>query len=178
MITIKGAGRGSVRLVVTTGVMLDAAPNEVWPLLTDSRMDRAPRCPVFVVGTPRPVACTLPGGVGGVGAQRECQAEQGVVRQRITRWESAETLEFRMEETDLAFARWVTGIEERFQLVCPAGNRTRLTRTTTVAVRGAFPILTALAMSVGLKAVHRYVFTSWRRQCRSATHGPRRIQAA
>jgi hypothetical protein len=133
---------------------------------------------VFAVGTPRPVACALPGGVGGVGAQRECRAEQGVVQQRITRWEPSETLEFRMEESDLAFARWVTGIDERFHLVCPAGNRTRLTRTTTVGVHGAFPTLTALAMSVGLKAVHRYVFASWRRQCRSAARGPRRIQAA
>lgn len=168
MIAVKRAGRGQV-LVVTTSVTLGANPSEVWPLLTDSRIDRAPRCPVFAVGTPRPVACALPDGVGGVGAQRECRATQGVVRQRITRWEPAEVLEFRMEQTDLAFARWVAGIDERFQLACPADGRTRLTRTTTVAVRGAFPVLTAVAMSVGLKAVHRHVFASWRRQCQKST---------
>ncbi|WP_239167104.1 hypothetical protein [Catellatospora coxensis] len=142
-------------------------------------MDRAPRCPVFAVGTPRPVACALPDGEGGVGAQRECRAVEGVVHQRITRWEPAEVLEFRMEETDLAFAGRVAGIDERFQLACPADGRTRLTRTTTVAVHGAFPTLTALAMSVGLKAVHRYVFASWRRQCRNMTGRPGpRVQAA
>ncbi|GAA1643814.1 hypothetical protein GCM10009679_56050 [Saccharothrix algeriensis] len=165
MIAIKGAGGGRV-LVVTTSVTLGVDPVEVWPLLTNSRMDRAPRCPVFAVGTPRPVACALPDGVGGVGAQRECRATQGVVRQRITRWEPAEVLEFRMEQTDLAFARWVAGIDERFQLA-PADGRTRLTRTTTVAMQGAFPALTAVAMSVGLKAVHRHVFGSWRRQCQN-----------
>jgi hypothetical protein len=79
-------------------------------------------------------------------------------------------MEFRMERTDLAFARRVAGIDERFRLASLANGRSRLTRTTTVAMQGAFPTLTAVAMCVGLKAVHRYVFASWRRQCRSALH--------
>lgn len=168
-------GRGSVglmpnhqdsprRFTVTTRVRLGAPPMTVWPLLFDSRMDRAPRCPVFALGTPRPVECALPNGNGGVGAERECRSASGVVHQRITAWTPGEELAFHMENTDLAFARCVDGISEQFTLE-PADKRsTRLARTTTVTVRGAFPRVKATLIYVGLKAVHRYVFASWRRQ--------------
>lgn len=152
------------RFTVTTHTRLAASPMTVWPLLFDSRMDRPARCPVFALGAPRPVECALPDGNGGIGAERECRAESGVVHQRITTWSPGEELAFRMENTDLAFARCVDGISEQFTLEPAAGIATRLTRTTTVTVRGAFPLLKATAMYVSLKAVHRYVFASWRRQ--------------
>jgi hypothetical protein len=152
-------------MTVTTRTRLDAPPPAVWPLLFDSRMDRAPRCPVFALGAPRPVECALPGGQGGVGAERECRAESGVIHQRITAWQPGEELAFRMEETDLDFARCVDGIEERFALESADDRATHLTRVTTVTLRGAFPAAKAAFMYVGLKAVHRYVFASWRRQC-------------
>lgn len=152
------------RFTVTTRTGLGAPPMAVWPLLFNSRMDRAPRCPVFALGAPRPVECALPGGHGGVGAERECRAASGVVHQRITAWRPGEELAFQMEDTDLAFARCVGGISELFTLEPAEECSTRLARTTTVTVRGAFPAVKAAVMYVGLKAVHRYVFASWRRQ--------------
>ncbi len=92
-----------ISLKVITATTLPATPGDVWPLLVDSRMDRRPRSPVFYLGVPRPVECALPSGVGGVGAARECRAAEGVIRQRITRWQPASVLEFRMQETDLPF---------------------------------------------------------------------------
>ena len=140
-------------------------------MLFSSRMDRAPRCPVFALGTPRPVECALSDGRGGVGAERECRAATGVVHQRITAWNPGEELAFQMENTDLALARCVDGIDERFTLDSDPAEAiaTRLTRTTTVTLRGAFPTAKAAVMYVGLKAVHRYVFASWSRQSRALT---------
>lgn len=159
------------RFAITTRTRLGAPPMAVWPLLFDSRMDRAPRCPVFALGAPRPVECALPAGQGGVGAERECRAATGVVHQRITAWNPGEELAFQMENTDLVFARCVDGISELFTLEPSGSCSTRLARTTTVTVRGAFPAVKATVMYVGLKAVHRYVFASWRRQSRVSFSG-------
>ncbi|GAA1686743.1 hypothetical protein GCM10009765_40330 [Fodinicola feengrottensis] len=153
-----------ISLKVITATTLPATPGDVWPLLVDSRMDRRPRSPVFYLGVPRPVECALPSGVGGVGAARECRAAEGVIRQRITRWQPASVLEFRMQETDLPFRRFVAGIAERFELMELAYGRTARTRTTTVTISGPFPALKAIALGVGLKSVHRFVFSCWRRQ--------------
>jgi hypothetical protein len=159
------------RFTITTRTRLGAPPTTVWPLLFDSRMDRAPRCPVFVLGAPRPVECALPDGHGGVGAERECRAATGVIHQRITAWSPGEELAFQMENTDLAFAPCVDGINELFTLEPTGCSSTRLVRTTTVTVRGALPAAKATVMYVGLKAVHRYVFASWRRQSRALASG-------
>jgi hypothetical protein len=42
----------------------------------------------------------------------------------------------------------------------PAGH-TAITRTTTLHVTGFAQTAKAVAMAVGLKAIHRYVFTNW-----------------
>lgn len=152
---------------VTTERRLLAEPTAVWPLLLDSRLDRRPVCPVFALGAPRPVACRLPSGAGGVGTERECQASTGTIRQRITRWEPAQRLEFHMESTDLTAVRTVDGLDETFELELLADSTTRLRRTTTVTVHGWLGPAKAAAAYVGLKSVHRYVFSSWGRKART-----------
>ena len=138
------------------------SPAELWPALCDSAVELIPRCPVFYLGTPRPTECRLPDGPGEVGAARQCVSEQGVVRQRITVWEPPARHEFRMEETDLCFNRFVDGLGDVFDLV-PEGTGTRITRTTMVSVRSRFAVVLYPALWVGMKSVHRFVFRSWQR---------------
>jgi hypothetical protein len=138
--------------------MMPHRPEELWPVLCDSAMELAPRCPVFFLGAPRPTECRLPEGAGEVGAARQCVSDQGVVRQRITVWEPPGRLAFRMEETDLCFERVVERLDDVFELEA-AGSGTRITRTTTVSVRNLF----AVPVWVGLKSVHRFVFRNWQR---------------
>ncbi|MER7461247.1 SRPBCC family protein [Micromonospora sp. NPDC126480] len=145
---------------VRTQWVVPQPPEVLWPALCDSRMELRPRCPVFCLGAPRPTACRLPDGDGAVGASRQCASEQGVVRQRITRWEPPTGLSFQMESTDLCFHRFVDHLGDVFELA-PAGSGTRITRTTTVRVHGRRHAALYPALWVGLKAVHRFVFRNW-----------------
>lgn len=84
------------------------------------------------------------------------------MRQRITLWEPPSRLAFHMESTDLYFHRFVDHLGDLFELE-PAGAGTRVTRTTTVTVRGFGRVAVEPALWVGLKSVHRFVFRNWQK---------------
>lgn len=62
---------------------LPGSPEEIWPLLCSSKMEAGSAC-LFRLGLPRPVECRFPEGSGGVGKERQCVSNLGVIRQRIT----------------------------------------------------------------------------------------------
>ena len=152
-----GEGRA---LRVTTTRIVPLPPDDAWRLLCDSRLQLRPLCPVFFLGAPRPHECTLPSGVGAVGAERECRSEQGAVHQRITVWEPPSRLRFHMESTTLGFDRYVEELTDEFTLTAHRRG-TSVTRTTTVVARGGLKSLRYAAVLVGLKSVHRFVFRNW-----------------
>jgi hypothetical protein len=149
-------------MIVQTSWHFRCPASTVWPLLCNSHMD-ASTTPLFELGVPHPVECRLPDGHGGVGSERECVSEQGVVHQRILVWEPERRLSFRMEDTDIYFLRFVKEIEETFDLVPDNDSGVKVTRTTQVTVKGRFQFLKCCLIYVGLKQVHRYVFRNWRR---------------
>jgi hypothetical protein len=146
-------------MIVVTRRHLPGSPEQVWPLLCGSSMDRSRPC-LFRLGVPKPVECRLPAGAGAVGARRECISEQGRVGQRITRWAPPALLAFEMVETDLFFARYVSAIEEQFELRGGRGG-TEIVRTTKVTLNPATGAVRSLLLWIGLKQVHRYVFRNW-----------------
>jgi hypothetical protein len=154
-------------LVVRTNQSFSAPGSAVWPLLCDSRMDSAPGL-WFKFGIPRPRECRLPDGLGGVGSERECISDQGIVHQRILVWEPTQRLSFRMERTDLRFQHYVSEILDTFDLV-PTPNGTLVTRTTQVQTKGRYQFLRRIALYLSLKQVHRYVFRNWRRLAERGT---------
>lgn len=159
----------AVAVQVRTGWTLPAPPEAVWPLLCDSQLSPRSRCPVFLVGAPRPVACALPSGSGGVGAARQCVSEQGTVAQRIVTWEPSAQLAFQLESTELAFGSFVAAMRDDFHLE-PAsrGRATRVVRTTSIVARGWLRVAKYVALWVGLKSVHRFVFRNWQHQLADA----------
>lgn len=160
-------------MIVRTATLLRRPPEEVWPLLCSSAMDRDRPC-LFRVGVPKPVRCMLPDGEGSVGARRECVSDQGRVRQRITRWDPPAALAFEMLETDLPFASLVVGIEDTFELSkAPCG--TAVLRTTKIDVKRAASVFAPLLLFLGLKQVHRYVFRNWARLLARAGAGSARV---
>ncbi|MGC4016872.1 MAG: SRPBCC family protein [Luteolibacter sp.] len=147
---------------IRTACVIDAPPEAVWPLLCSSKMDTRIPC-AFRLGIPKPVECRLPEGEGGVGRERQCVSNRGIIHQRITCWDAPRCLRFQMEDTNLYFRPCVTSIEEAFELEALDGERTRVVRTTTLAVVGMGRFLKSAIMLAGLKCVHRYVFRNWRR---------------
>jgi len=142
---------------IRTSRIMNATPEQLWPLLTNSRMD-VPGW--FCLGLPRPVACELPRSVGGLGAERRCISDRGTIVQRITTWQPCSQLQFRMVSTNHSWGPCVESLEEEFQLIpCPRG--TRLTRTTNIQASGMFRTLKEIGFCIGLKRVHLYVFKNW-----------------
>jgi hypothetical protein len=139
----------------------------VWPLLCSSRMDVSTK-PRFNLGVPHPVECRLPDGRGGVGSERQCVSDQGVVHQRILEWLPEKHLSFRMEQTDLHFQKFVREMVETFDLEATTTG-VMVTRTTKVWVRGRFSLVKKFLLFIGLKQVHRYVFRNWSRLAEQPT---------
>jgi len=143
---------------IRTSQIILANPEQLWPLLTNSRMD-VPGC--FCLGLPRPVACELPDSTGGVGSERRCISDRGTVIQRITNWQPSRVLQFEMVTTDHCWGPYVESLKEHFELE-PCSSGTRITRTTHIKATGLFRTLKELSFSLGLKRVHLYVFKNWR----------------
>jgi len=148
-------------LVVRTRRTFPGPPSALWPLLCDSKMDHSSAL-LFRLGVPQPLECRLPAGHGGVGSERECVSDQGVVHQRILEWVPDRRLAFRMEWSNLPSARSIASIEDAFDLTAD-GPRVRVVRTTRVGVNGRLPSVRKLPLYIGLKGVHRYVYRNWER---------------
>ncbi len=145
-------------MIIRTSTIIKAPKEQLWPLLTNSEMS-APGC--FCLGVPRPVECRLPDEVGGVGSERQCISDRGVVNQKITNWQPPEELQFSMANTDHSWSRCVESIDERFQLE-HTDKGTKIVRTTTLKASGRLRCIKEAAFYIGLKRVHFFVFKNWR----------------
>jgi hypothetical protein len=158
-------------MVVRTGQSFASPASTVWSLLCNSTMDVTTTL-LFKLGVPHPVQCRVPDGHGGVGSERECVSDQGIVHQRILEWVPQQRLTIRVERTDLRIEKYVREMVETFDIV-PTTAGVRVTRTTHVWTRGRFHLLKKLVLFFSLKQVHRYVFRNWRRLADRENHAAR-----
>ena len=84
--------------VVTSEVIIQASPAEVWKQLKDIRDLPAPTEPLFVFGVAHPLE-TYVVGEGGVGAARVCRLSTGDMPERITVWKPEQELQFVVLDT-------------------------------------------------------------------------------
>lgn len=127
--------------VVTSEVIIQASPAEVWKQLKDIRDLPAPTEPLFVFGVAHPLE-TYVVGEGGVGAARVCRLSTGDMPERITIWKPEQELQFVVLDTPATmreatfFGRDLdaphlhttyTSLEGGFRLEALPDGRTRLT---------------------------------------------------
>jgi len=127
--------------VVTSEVIINATPAQVWKQLKDIRDLPAPTEPLFVLGVAHPVE-TYVIGEGGVGAERICRLSTGDMPERITVWKPEQELQFVVLDTPAAmreatfFGRELeaahlhgtyTSLEGGFRLEALPNGQTRLT---------------------------------------------------
>ena len=127
--------------VVTSEVIIQASPAEVWKQLKDIRDLPAPTEPLFVFGVAHPLE-TYVVGEGGVGAARVCRLSTGDMPERITVWKPEQELQFVVLDTPATmreatfFGRELeaahlhgtyTSLEGGFRLEALTDGRTRLT---------------------------------------------------
>ncbi len=161
---LRSAGRSMRAMVVRTRASFVGSASRVWSLMCNSQMDDTTTL-LFQLGVPHPVQCRVVDGRGGVGSERECISDQGVVHQRILEWVPEKRLSFRMERTDMDFQRYVCDIVDTFDLVSTQGT-VRVTRTTQLGTRGRFQRWRRIPLFFSMKQVHRYVFRNWQRLAR------------
>ena len=127
--------------VVTSEVIINATPSQVWKQLKDIRDLPAPTEPLFVLGVAHPVE-TYVIGEGGVGAARVCRLSTGDMPERITVWKPEQELQFVVLDTPATmreatfFGRELeaahlhgtyTSLEGGFRLEALPNGQTRLT---------------------------------------------------
>lgn len=84
--------------VVSSEVIIDATPAQVWKQLKDIRDLPAPTEPLFVFGVAHPLESYVVG-EGGVGAARVCRLSTGDMPERITVWKPEQELQFVVLDT-------------------------------------------------------------------------------
>ena len=146
------------KMQIRTSTNIKASKGDIWPLLTQSRMD-VPGC--FCFGLPQPKSCELPSGTGEVGHERRCISDRGTVIQRIIEWSPPAKLTFEMVSTDHTWSSWVESLTEEFTLV-ETGEITHVTRRTTIKAMGFMSLIKEIGFYAGLKRVHLYVFKNWK----------------
>ena len=127
--------------VVTSEVIINATPSQVWKQLKDIRDLPAPTEPLFVLGVAHPVE-TYVIGEGGVGAERICRLSTGDMPERITVWKPEQDIQFVVLDTPATmreatfFGRELeaahlhgtyTSLEGGFRLEALPNGQTRLT---------------------------------------------------
>jgi hypothetical protein len=84
--------------VVSSEVVINATPAEVWKQLKDIRDLPAPTEPLFVFGVAHPLEAYVVG-EGGVGAARVCRLSTGDMPERISIWKPEQELKFTVLDT-------------------------------------------------------------------------------
>lgn len=145
---------------VCTIALIPAPSKEVWPLLCHSKMDNSFSW-LFLLGLPRPVECKIDSVKGEVGANRQCVSDRGMITQQITVWDEPNLLEFEMKSTNLYFYPWILWMKDKFSLLENEHFQTQITRTTEFEIRGRFKFIKKILLFIGLKKIHRYVFSNF-----------------
>ena len=149
---------------VVTQRLIKKSPEKVWGLLLNSNVDQAFYCPVFCLGTPRPLRCEYT--VGDLAAsepKRRCISDKGSIEQQIDAFEPPRRLRFHMLETDLSVKACVSEMADEFRLA-DGEDGTTVERTTVLNIKGPFRHCKAIFMWFGIKSIHKYVFDAWASQ--------------
>lgn len=133
---------------VTSVVVIDATPAQVWAQLKDIRGLPKPTEPLFVFGVAHPLEAFVVG-EGAVGAQRVCRLSTGDMPERISVWAPEKELKFTVLDTPAAmkeatfFGRDLdaphlhstyASLDGGFELEALPGGKTRLIGTSRYAL--------------------------------------------
>jgi hypothetical protein len=149
---------------VVTRRLIKKPPEEIWGLLLNSNVDRAFYCPVFCLGTPRPLRCEYTvGDLAASESKRRCVSDKGSIEQQIDTFEPPRKLRFHMVETDLSVRVCISDMADEFRLAS-GEDGTVVERTTLLNIKGPFRNCKAFFMWFGIKSIHKYVFDAWASQ--------------
>jgi hypothetical protein len=146
---------------VITTTTLDASAADVWKSVQALDSLNVPRPLVMRLGLPVPTRCSLD--KEALNATRICTFDQGSITQRVTVWDRPRHMVLRIEDVDLNGRFWLGFAEAEYWLETK-GDKTVLTRSTTITSTLQPGIYWQPIESWMVSAEHEYLFAELRRR--------------
>lgn len=140
---------------ISDSVVIDAPPEAVWNELRSMESITATKTFLMKIGLPVPTSCKTEG--EGVGGKRTCYFEHGSIEERITEWNYPRSMKFEIVASDVPGRPWLSFKDAGYDMQ-PVGNKTMLTRQTTIVSRLAPAWYWRSLEAIGVHTEHQYLF--------------------
>jgi hypothetical protein len=147
--------RGPRTQTVSDTVVVDSAPEAVWNELKNMESITASKTFLMKIGLPVPVSCKTEG--EGVGGKRTCYFEHGFIEERITEWSFPRSMKFEIVAFDVPGRPWLSFKDASYDIE-RVGNKTLITRKTTIVSRLAPAWYWRRLEAIGVHTEHNYLF--------------------
>lgn len=163
---IEEPSRRMPRAETITNTLVTDAPRElVWNQLKTFDRIEGTKGLLMRIGLPVPVSCTMSG--EGVGATRTCYFEQGHIAERVTEWNPPSSMKLEITEFDVPGRPWLSFQGASYELT-REGNRTIVTRKTTIVSRLSPAWYWRPLEKIGVETEHEYIFEEVKRKIEGA----------
>lgn len=150
---------------ITDTAVLDGSPEEVWNDLKTMETVNGTKTFLMKIGLPVPVSCKTEG--EGVGGKRTCYFEHGYIEERISRWDYPNSMQFEITASDVPGRPWLSFRDAGYEFK-REGNRTVITRTTTIVSRLSPAWYWRRLEAIGVRTEHRYLFGALENKLKAA----------
>ena len=150
---------------ITNTLVTDASRELVWEQLKTFNHINGAKGLLMTIGLPVPVSCVMSG--EGVGATRTCYFEQGHIAERVTEWNPPNSMKLEITEFDVPGRPWLSFKDASYELTTE-GNRTVVTRKTTIVSRLSPAWYWRPMEKIGVETEHEYLFEEVKRKIEAA----------
>ena len=150
---------------IANTLVTDASRELVWDQLKTFDRIEGTKGFLMKIGLPVPVSCTMSG--EGVGATRTCYFEEGHIQERVTAWNPPNSMKFEITEFDVPGRPWLSFRDAGYELTTE-GNRTVVTRQTTIVSRLAPAWYWRPLEKIGVETEHQYLFEEVKKKIEKA----------
>jgi len=150
---------------IANTLVVDAPREVVWEQLKTFDQINGSKGILMRVGLPVPVSCTMSG--EGVGATRTCYFEKGHIVERVTEWNPPNSMKLEITEFDVPGRPWLSFKDASYDLT-QEGNRTLITRKTTIVSRLSPAWYWRRMEKIGVETEHEYLFEEVKRKVQGA----------
>ena len=150
---------------MTDTLIVNQSPEAIWNELKSMDSITASKGFLMKIGLPVPVSCKTEG--EGVGGKRTCYFESGLIEERITEWDFPNSMKFEITASDVPGRPWLTFRDASYEFKRD-GDRTVITRHTTIVSRLSPAWYWRRLEAVGVHTEHRYLFEAVENKLKAA----------
>lgn len=151
---------------ITTSITVPCSIDEAWNYIKEIEVLDGPKPLLLQLGLPVPTHCTL--STNGVGGERLCFFKNdGVIRQRVTRWEPNSKMAFDITSSTLRGRAWLHFLDASYEFRKVKGG-TYVTRHTRIGSSLSPRFYWKPLEAIGVRAEHDYILNNLLRHANNA----------